>query len=744
MTKAMDQQTGERHSSVAGVLECRARRTPDQTAYGMLDADFHLSAVTYGELFRRVSVFASRLSGFKIAGGDRCLLMFQQGIDFIAALLACNRIGAIPVPVNMPARNKSLARWENIAVNSGARCLITEQAGVASLSEIRKNSAVLSALPVYSEQEGALAWTMPGSNELAFLQYTSGSTGEPKGVMVTHASLMNNLGQLEATLAVDENSVMVSWLPFYHDMGLILGILLGIYAGCRVILMRPADFMQQPLNWLKAISVYGATHTAAPNFAYELAADKLEKLTRAGGEHISLQSLERVVCGAEPVHLNTLLKFSRAARPFGLGEDVLNPGYGLAEASLVVSTYKKGQPAGWLKLDRNALQSGAVSVLDRGRLDDAPAVPAESTPGETYLVGNGFVVDGHRLTVRNPVDGTGLGPQAIGEICFAGPSVAKGYWNRPAETEQTFPGDEKTGEVYLKTGDLGFKDTNGELYITGRIKDLIIIRGMNHYPQDIERTAFSADPDLRTDGAAAFSVVRDGEEKLVLIQEVNRPAVRSPRCGSWAKKIRAAVLKVHGIPVEAIVFIPPLRVPRTTSGKIQRNKARSMYLNNQWDKVVGVSALEEIGGRGPAAAAGIDSREALADYIAALVAEQLAVPAAEIDRDMPFMELGVNSMMSLSVRNALEQTLGFIIPAAALFNYNTVRQMGGYLFDLKNNPGGGPARGETGAAGVVPLEAELDKLSENELLELLEKELEGAGHAYRNSSQEPDYQESAD
>ncbi|UHA73198.1 AMP-binding protein [Paenibacillus sp. 481] len=730
--------------SIVNMLELRAQRTPHGIAYGMLDAHFNLTEITYSELFVRVTTCSARLSTLNVAEGDRCLLMFHQGIDFIVSFLACHRIGAIPVPCNMVSRHKSLVKWENVAKSAQANCIITDRNSVSTVEQCIQHSEVLSSLPIYAEDGEPVANAVTGFNELALLQYTSGSTGDPKGVMVTHSSLMNNLKQLDAKFEFNERSVMVSWLPFYHDMGLIIGILQGLYSGYKVILMKPVDFMQQPLLWLRAISTYGATHTGAPNFAYELIADKLLHGTANELEGVTLKSLERAFCGAEPIHLNTLHKFNQAAKSYGLKEHVLCPGYGLAEASLVVSTYCVGQKVGWLKLNRSELQRGMVSILDRGVVDDTLHLPDEWATDETFLVGNGFVIDEHELCVRNPDDGTELGVQAIGEVCFSGPSVTKGYWNRAAETNSAFLCDDTNGQVYLRTGDLGFKDTNGELYMAGRIKDLIIIRGMNYYPQDIERTSFLADDDLRTDGAAAFSIHHDGEEKLVLIQEVNRTAVRNLQCDKWARQIRDAVLQVHGIPVETIVFIPPMHVPRTTSGKIQRSKAKLMYVNGEWSKVLGVFSAEQVrkdlaavngaanGAFNRAVNGAVNgiftNQEELADYMIGLVANQLAVPATEIDRSISFTELGINSMMSLSMRNSLEQALGCTVPATALFNYNTVAQMSEYL--LARTAGNGHiARQQLAnepATNRAVSSSEWDNCSEEELFELLKQELGGA------------------
>jgi acyl-CoA synthetase (AMP-forming)/AMP-acid ligase II/acyl carrier protein len=717
----------ESSDSIVRILQYRAQHTPDKIAFGMLDAALHLSEISYADLCAKVTAFARQLVTLNITAGRRCLLLFYQGIDVIVALLACNLSGAIPVPLNLPGRNDSLSKWENIAINSRAQCVISAPATVASLKDIFKKSPALAALPLYWEAEAVFSVGEPKAHEIAFLQYTSGSTGDPKGVVVTHFSLLNNLKQMQSKFGFTKDSVMVSWLPFYHDMGLILGILQGIYSGHKVILMRPADFMQQPLSWIRAISDYRATHTGAPNFAFELVAARLEKLTAAEAGKLSLQSLECAICGAEPLNLNTMVRFYQAARRLGVREHAVMPAYGLAEASLVVTSYQAGQKAGWLKLDRADLQNGAVTVLDRGYLDHAQELVAESATA-TYLVSNGFVLNEHQLTIRNPEDGTELGVTLIGEVCFAGLSVTKGYFNRPEATQRAYVTEPNNGRIYLRTGDLGFKDRTGELYITGRLKDLIIIRGMNYYPQDIERTAFNADPDLRTDGAAAFGVLREKEEQVILIQEVRRAAVRNPQCAKWARNIRTAVLRVHGIPIETIVFVPPMHVPRTTSGKIQRNRAKSRYLNYSWDRIVGISAEEKRPGDMLAPAVAINSREALADLVAGLVARELAVASVELDRSLPFIEQGMNSMMLLSLRSSLEQILGFEVPAPVLFNFNTVDLMSEYLINCVNAGNGSKFDSMSGAfadevewCGTEIMEFE--DFSEDELLELLQKEL---------------------
>lgn len=738
MTNVLGSVLSYKEDTIVEILESRALQTPNEPAFGMLDADLGLSEITYSQLESRVAAWSFRLTALHIAYGNRCLLMFQQGIDFIVALLACQRIGAIAVPVNLPSRSKSVVRWENIALNCGANCILTDEASASQIAEAVASSEVLSSLPVYFETSAGAIPKLEHAqrfHELAFLQYTSGSTGSPKGVMVTHACLINNLKQMKRTYALHDRSVMLSWLPYYHDMGLILGILLGVYTGFKVILMKPVDFMQKPLGWLDAISRYQATHTAAPNFAYELAAERLDKLAGNEGDHLSLRSLQKAFCGAEPIRINTMIRFNRSGNRFGLRNNVLSPGYGLAEASLAVSVYRTEQPASWLKVDRPSLQGSSVVLLDRGTIDQMDELIDESDNEETYLVGNGYALDEHELSIRHPETGGELGEWEIGEVCFSGPSVTKGYWDGTEETNASFVRNSKDGSLYLKTGDLGFQDDHGELYVTGRIKDLIIIRGMNLYPQDIERTVCQSDPDLRTDGAAAFSIVRDGEEKLVVIAELNRNAVRNPPCNRLARNIQREVLNVHGVPVDTILFVPPMHVPRTTSGKIQRGKAKLMFMNDEWSKTLGKVSMGQIESTrfGKTIVAGQPiSKAAIAQFITLKLAEQLGISPEQVEDDVPFTELGVNSLMSLLVRDSIEEMLCISLSATALFNYNTVQSMSDYLLALSQQgsdigvAGARDIREPDSGVGALP---ELDAMSEDELLNELRKELGGVANA---------------
>lgn len=477
------------NGNIVDRLVQQAQRHPDKVAYGMLDAQgFPNRTVSFASLLSHVELFSAVLHEKGIRGGQRCMLMFQEPVTFIVALLACQRVGAIAVPVHTPGRRKSLLRWEGVARDAKVQCVLTDDHNVQTIESVFSTSSIMSKLPIYDVQVPMELQRRPQDvyvpspeyGDIAHLQYTSGSTATPKGVIVTHASLIDNLQHTKEALAFDHDSVMVTWLPYYHDMGLVLGLLQGIYSGCSVYVMKPLDFMQRPLNWIQALSVCKATHTGAPNFALELAAEKLEHWQEEMGAPPSLHTLKRVICGAEPIRLRTLLRFAHASARYGFDIRAITPGYGLAEATLVVSIRQLDDSVGCLKLDRAALQQGQVSV--RGRMALHGAMDDETDDAETWLVGNGRILESHELSIRDPESFRELGTLEIGEICVSGPSVTEGYWNRQQETQQTFPTQGK-GHPILRTGDLGFVDTNGELYVTGRMKDLMILRGMNLYPQ---------------------------------------------------------------------------------------------------------------------------------------------------------------------------------------------------------------------------------------------------------------------
>jgi acyl-CoA synthetase (AMP-forming)/AMP-acid ligase II/alkylation response protein AidB-like acyl-CoA dehydrogenase/acyl carrier protein len=609
MPHTSDVQNNER--CLIDFLIKRSIQYPHKTIFSEVDIDLHDNPFTYSEFLFQVKEYAHILKNEKIKKGDRCLLIFNQGIEFIIAFLACQWVGAIPVPLNIPGRSKSLDKWENIAEECRPEVIMTGKKSASRLIQSLSKSKILSKIPVLevdiivSDNLESIFTDEPDIHPTVFLQYTSGSTGNPKGVVVTQDSLIKNSRESRKNMNATPDSVFVSWLPFYHDMGLILFIVQTIYNGNSLYLMKPEDFMSRPLNWVYALSKWKGTHTGGPNFAYQLVADKLVQLhhelknTNRKSE-ISLESLTMCSSGAEPIRFKTICDFQNAISLFGAHDHVISPGYGLAEATLTVALNKEGEKVKWLKVDKEALKKNKVMLNESGFMDTGRDFNEEEDT--VYLVGNGEVIDNHGVDIISLSDLenklpdsisklTILEPYSIGELWYSGPSVTNGYYENEQATSESYFHSKSNDTMYLRTGDLAFKDNDGQIYIVGRIKDLIIIRGLNYYPQDIERTSCYSHPDLRTDGAAAFAMNKDGNECCYIVQELTRSAVLTPQFDEYAKAIRNAVLQDHGIAIEKIIFVSPMHVPRTTSGKIQRRLAKRTTERSEWGNILYTSQL---------------------------------------------------------------------------------------------------------------------------------------------------------
>ena len=603
--------------SIVQILKNNAIQKPDKVSYSFVDQELNDESFSYAQLFNQVLDNVEILLANGIKKGNRCLLIFEQSIEFIAGFFACQWIGAIPVPLNFPGKFKPLDKWQNIAKECDSRFILTAKNTLKRLVECLSRSEYLNELIVIGielyQKKKVISKTRlakdPDLHPIAFLQYTSGSTGNPKGVVVTQKSLVSNLKESHLFMEINEKSTLVSWLPFYHDMGLILMILKVVYSGCSSYIIKPATFMSDPLIWMQAVSKWQGTHTAGPNFAYQLVSDKLESLLQqheisdSEQTKISLKSLQKCVCGAEPICLNTIHQFQKTVVKFGANNNVIHPGYGLAEATLTVTGKKYSTPLKWLEVDKEALQKNQVSILNRGEMTINDTFPEKKN--SLYLVSSGFIIENHEvdiIDIENDFSSEHesieqfkkLSPFSIGELWFSGPSVTDGYYQNKQATQKGYFYSQSNDTTYLKTGDLAFKDDEGQIYITGRIKDLIIIRGLNYYPHDIERSSFSCHTDFRIDGAAAFSMTLDDSESCVVVQELTRKAVRSPKFEEWSKAIRVEMMKSHEIIVEKILFVSPMRIPRTTSGKIQRKLAKLMTEQQSWGKsLLHVSSLKK-------------------------------------------------------------------------------------------------------------------------------------------------------
>jgi acyl carrier protein len=558
-------------TTLIDLLRWRASHQSRRRAYTFQeDGEAGERSVNYGELDRQARIIAARLQALGVAGGERALLFYPPGLEYVAAFLGCLYAGVIAVPAYPPRLNRPISRLRTIMQDSKAIVALTTTHILSNLERRFAHAPEMKSLRWMATDDGnnpTGEWHPPeiGGNTPAFLQYTSGSTGAPKGVIVTHGNLLHNLGMIYHGLGHTPNSQMVIWLPPYHDMGLIGGVLQPLYGGFPAALMSPVSFLQRPLGWLQTISRLRADSGGGPNFAFDLCS---RKITPEEWATLDLSSWEVAFCGAEPIRRETLERFTATFAPCGFRREAFYPGYGLAEATLLVTGGSRTAPPVVLSVEGAALER-----------DRVVATSSAGDEGSRTLVGCGRALADQKVIVADPKSLTQCSSDRVGEIWVSGPSVAQGYWGRLEETEHAFGAYlAGTGEgPFLRTGDLGFLH-QGELFVTGRLKDLIIIRGRNHYPQDIEHTAEQSHAALRPGGCAAFSVETDEGEQLVIIQELERRFVRSADVGEVVASIRRAVAKHHELRVHAVVLIRTGSIPKTSSGKIQRRATRAAYL----------------------------------------------------------------------------------------------------------------------------------------------------------------------
>ncbi len=548
------------------LLRGLAEDRPDALAFAELDdAGQVRRQLTYAELDRLARRLAGRLRGSAELGA-RVLLLFPAGLDVLAAFFGCLYAGAVAIPAPPPEASRlkrTLPRLRAIAANAGAsiaivgptiRRLLDGTRDIPGLDSVH----FLFLADLDEGDEDAWFGSDAQPEDLAYLQYTSGSTNTPRGVMISHRNVIHHCEYLRRCGEYDPQSATVTWLPYFHDYGLIEGLLVPLSNGTPAYMMSPFAFLKRPSQWLEAITRLRATHTQAPNFAYEHCVRRIrpDQLDR-----IDLSSLRSAGNGAEPINPKVLEAFHRTFAPLGLKWKACCPAYGLAEATLMVSC---SSPSIEPKIGRFQAEA-----LAEGRVVEAPP-NAENVREVTSC---GPVVGRFDVAIVDPVTRVRRGPDEIGEIWLRDPSVALGYWRHHRATDETFRATiEGTGEgPYLRTGDLGFL-RNGELYLTGRIKDLIIVAGANHAPQDIEWTVERCDPDIRPSGVAAFPISIDGEERLALAAEVERGAL--PTHADTARlleAIRHAVAEEHEVSIHAAALLARGSLPKTASGKIRRH-----------------------------------------------------------------------------------------------------------------------------------------------------------------------------
>ena len=634
--------------TIDGLLRQRAVQSPTQIAYTFLGSEGEEQAsLTYKELDRQARVIASYLRMLNVAG-KRVLLLYPPGLDYISAFFGCLYAGAVAVPAYPPRPNQSMHRLQSIIADARPSMALTVATILARADAMFEQSPELKQLRLLATDrigdDLSGLWREPvgvNSDTLAFLQYTSGSTSKPRGVMVSHGNLLHNQRLIQESFGQTEQSVVVGWLPLYHDMGLIGNVLQPLFVGARCVLMSPFTFLQNPFRWLEAISRYRATTTGGPNFAYDLCVRKINDEQRAS---LDLSSWTVAFNGAEPVRARTLESFASAFESCGFRREAFHPCYGLAESTLLVSTGRVHGESIGCSFDAELLRENRA--VEQSNSDERAAT----------LVGCGAVSEG-KVLIIDPALLEPCADGAVGEVWVSGESVARGYWGRAEATEQTFAGYTAGAAEgpFLRTGDLGFIH-RGELFITGRLKDLIIIRGLNHYPQDIESTVEASTAGLRSGCGAAFSIEADAEERLVVVQEADPRRLKDAAVA--LTEIRQAVILQHEIQPYAVLLLRAGSVPKTSSGKIQRHECRARFLAGELDVVAEWRETEtEEAAR---IAEPPRSAEEIEEWLVALLASKTG---ADIDVNQTMVSYGLDSLASVELVHAVETTLGVTMPA---------------------------------------------------------------------------------
>lgn len=646
-------------NSIVGALLHHANAFPQKNVFTILeDGETIETNITYAELTANVIRLAALLNNKKNEGKN-VLLIYQHPADFITAFLACQYAGVIPVPVPYAKGSKQLQRLTAIIrdADAVAVCCTDDTSDYLrkGLYENKEVSFIITdKLPAEHVEIENIS-----CHEIAFLQYTSGSTGSPKGVIVTHQNLLHNQQLIRNAFHCNPDSIIFSWLPFHHDMGLIGNILHTIYVGCSCILMSPFQFIQKPARWLRAISTYKVTHSGAPNFAYDLCVNRIrpEEL-----ETLDLSAWQVAYNGSEPLRSDTLQRFSNYFGPGGFKPSAFYPCYGLAEATLIVAGCK----------EETALP---VTVY----IDKEGMVQEQYSTEYLPVVSSGGIVPGMQVVILHPEDGSLCKESEPGEICIAGDSVTQGYWNK--DNDEFF--SEWNNQSFLKTGDLGFLYKE-MLFVNGRIKELLIIRGKNIYPYDIEHLVASGIAEIEPNGVAVFGITAE-EEKCIIVAEVKRTHLTQINISATIDAIDKIIIEVSGIIPHDILLLTPMGIPRTTSGKLQRVKCREYYTTN---------AFSTIGSKAGLSKHIISNNELLrrvkessnTETITVYLLDLIAAKSGRLQTDIPdsnteLTEIGLDSIRAMELINTINRDLELNLDVTKVFQHNT---LSGLISSIEN------------------------------------------------------------
>lgn len=682
----------ENIKTLVELLERRSEQQKDENLFTFLQDEGGEVNITYSELLKKAKIVAARLQSENLKG-ERALLLYPAGLDYIIGYFGCLFAGVIAVPIYPPdpsRLNKTLPRIHSILVDSKASIALTTKEVLNQIEDWKKSAKDESKLTSkYLNEMNSIPWIATDEYEkfdslafsaeditedtIAYLQYTSGSTGTPRGVILTHRNLIHNSKMIQSGFDLFEKHEGVIWLPIYHDMGLIGGILQPIFSSFHATIMSPTYFLKRPLRWLQIISGISDVPVVSggPNFAYDLC---IKAASPSKVEALDLSNWKLAFSGAEPVRFETIEKFSKTFAPAGFSKSAFYPCYGLAEATLIVSGGDRYKVPATCSIDKYLLSKNKIKFINQAGNDSIK-----------HFVSSGNKLIDSEIIIVNPENLKKCNDNEIGEVWTSSDSVAQGYWNRIEESKETFEAftsDTNEGP-FLRTGDLGFI-SKGELFITGRLKDLIIIDGTNHYPQDIETTVETSNKLLRPNSVAAFSIDVNNKEQLVVVQEAR--AKNNVNWNEVIKDIRKAISEEHNLQVYDVVLIKPKTIFKTSSGKIRRRATKHAYLTGQLDiiarlKLNGKNMVNELPEekellQKPDIKVDYDK---LKDWVLSKIGEMLNIKREEINLNAPFTEYGINSSQAVTFVGELEEKLNDSLPATLLWEYPTLNKLFNFL-----------------------------------------------------------------
>jgi acyl-CoA synthetase (AMP-forming)/AMP-acid ligase II/acyl carrier protein len=634
--------------SLVEIISKRAKLQPESVVYRYLgDGVNETESFTFKEIDRVARSVAQALSE-KLNKGDRVLLLFPQGLQYVAALYGCFYGGFIAIPAYPPRRNRKMDRINSIIEDSGAAAGLVTGDVFKTIErnfaddELLKKMEWFEYEKISSNPNPLPLTTLPQPDDTAFIQYTSGSTGNPKGVMITHKNIIYNSDFIRRSFGFDKNTVGMNWLPIFHDMGLVGGIFQAAFLGLINIGMPPVAFLKNPLNWLKAIDKYKATTGGGPNFSYDYCIQKIKPEETA---NLDLSTIKNFYCGGEPVRKKTFVEFPKTFANARVRTNQMFAVYGMAETTLIVTGGDPASEPKYVRVDQEALSKNRLVFVpeDKKGID---------------LVSNGHVWMETAIKIVNPDTFEPVDENGIGEVWISGPTVAKGYWNKPEENKRTFNAHLANGDgPWLRSGDLGFlfKD---ELYITGRLKDLIIIRGVNHYPNDIEYSVQQSHEAFKPNSGAAFSIHKEGVEKLVIVQELERNYLRNTDFNELMAHIRKTVADNHELEVYSVALIRTGSIPLTSSGKIQRRQTRYEFLTGKLNVVASWQPDDEE----PEAIEPQSvqpTEEAIKEWLTQWIMKNQHFKREEIDPDTPITSYGIDSLAAVTLEQEISTRFGF-------------------------------------------------------------------------------------